>query len=255
MLIRKRIGQNKHVEQYDLTNHKGRIFFATDIHGNFDALHEELRSVGFDSTNGDLLFNGGDVTDRGADSKYVLDYITEPWFISVAGNHCEMFIEGFESGWNEANRSVKCLKQHGGDWIWEMSEDELKMIYYCFKEMPIGIELELPNNRRIGIVHAEVPYNDWNKFVCMSQIEFEYDGRATAQWSRRWYASKHNGVVKGVDYVLVGHTPTDSGDVELLGNMLFADGGSYINDKINLIELDNKFLGELDAYRATIASW
>lgn len=235
------IGEAEHVAQYDLREFKGRIFFVTDLHGHYDLLHEELRNVAFDSKT-DLLFSGGDWTDRGPDSKYVLDYINEPWVHSVRGNHEQMFIDGFLSHWHPNDRNVQCLKAHGGDWIWTLTDLEKILIADAFGAMPLGIGLLLPRGRKVGIVHAEVPYNDWDKFIGATKEETEWNDAATAQWARTWYSKSHQGQVKGVDFVLVGHTPTDTGNVERYGNMIFCDGGAPWNKKINLIEINDEFM-------------
>lgn len=244
--MRKLIGSCDHVAQYDLRNFGGRIFAVSDLHGHYDLLHEALREVAFDSKK-DLLFSGGDWTDRGPDSKHVLDYVNEPWIHSVSGNHEMMYVDGFESHWHPNNRSVLTLKAHGGDWIWNSGLTDLDkiLIHEAFINMPIGIELLLPNDKKIGIIHAEVPYNDWNQFLNITKAELEWDGLATAQWARRWYSSKYQGKVSNIDLVLVGHTPTDSGRCEKLGNMLFIDGGSFFNDNINLVEINNEFMEKM----------
>lgn len=240
---RKLIGSCEHVAQYDLRNFKGRIFAVSDIHGHFDLLHEAMKEVSF-NTETDLMFIGGDTTDRGPYSHWILDYINEPWFISIAGNHCQMYVEGFESHWHPNNRSVLTLKAHGGQWIWDSGLTDLDkiLIHEAFTNLPIGIEMLLPSGHKVAMIHAEVPYNDWNKFLNISKAELEWDGKATAQWARRWYSAKYQGKVTGADLVLVGHTPTDSGDIELLGNMLFIDGGSFFNKKLNLIEINKEFM-------------
>lgn len=230
-----------HVHRYDLREFKGRIFFVSDVHGHFDLLHQALRDVAFKSDT-DLLFVGGDNCDRGPDSKYVLDYITEPWYISVLGNHDQMYLDGFDSHWHPNNRSVQCLKAHGGEWIWSMSDLEKILIADCFRGMPLGIELLLPRGRKAGIIHAETPYADWDKFKEISESELEWDGKAIAQWSRSWYDRGRKDQVKGVDFVLVGHTPTNTGNVEQHGNMVFTDAGCFFRDKLNLIELNDEFM-------------
>lgn len=239
--MRKIIGSCGHIHQYDMRAFKGRIFFTTDLHGHFDLLHDALRAVAFDATK-DFLFVGGDWTDRGVDSRYVLDYINEPWIGSVQGNHCQMFIDGFESHWHPNNRSVLTLKAHGGEWIWGMNDLEKILIHDAFKSLPLGIELILPGEIKVGIVHAETPYNDWDQFKSITKDELEWDGKATAQWARSWYSRRHNGCVKGVDLVLVGHTPTDSGEPERLGNMLFCDSGCHWTDRINLLEITEELV-------------
>lgn len=243
MLIRKLIGSCNHVAQYDLRDFKGRIFVVSDLHGHYELLHEKLREVAFDY-NADLLFVLGDWTDRGPYSRYVLDYVNERWVHSLQGNHERMFIEGFESHWHPSNRSVLTLKAHGGDWIWNSGLTDLDkiLIHDAFTSMPLGMELLLPNDRKVGMIHAEVPYNDWNKWLNITKAELEWDGMATAQWARTWYSTRYQGEVAGVDCVLVGHTPTDSGNVEQYGNMVFIDGGSFFNDSINFVELTDEFV-------------
>lgn len=236
--MRKLIGSCNHVAQYDLRDFKGRIFAVSDLHGHYDLLHEALNNVAFDSTK-DLLFVIGDWCDRGPDSKHVLDYVNEPWIHSLCGNHDQMFIDGFEAHWHPNNRSVLCLKAHGGDWIWTLTDLEKILIHEAFSAMPLGIELLLPHGRKVGLVHAEVPYHDWDKWVDIVETERDHT-QAVAQWSRRWYDSQFKGQVKGVDFVIAGHTPTDSGNIERLGNMLFIDGGSFFNDNVNLVEIDDK---------------
>lgn len=243
MVMREWIGLARHVLRYDLRNFKGRIFVVSDLHGCYDLLHEALNNVGFNSAT-DLLFVLGDWTDRGPDSQYVLDYVNEPWVCSLQGNHERMFMDGFESHWHPNNRSVQTLKSHGGDWIWNSGLTDLDKILIndAFASMPLAMELLLPNGMKIGMVHAEVPYNDWNKFLNITEEELDWDGRATAQWSRQWYKVQYEGLVNGVDLVFAGHTPTKSGKVEQLGNMVFIDGGSFFRDEINLVELNDEFL-------------
>lgn len=241
--MRKLIGSCNHVAQYDLRNFKGRIFVVSDLHGCYDLLHEALRAVGFDSTK-DLLFVLGDWTDRGPDSRYVLDYVNEPWVHSISGNHEMMYIEGFEAHWHPNNRSVLTLKAHGGDWIWNSGLTDLDkiLIHEAFKNMPIGMELLLPNGHKVGMIHAETPYNDWNKWLNITKAELEWDGMATAQWARTRYSKSDQTDVAGVDVLFVGHTPTDSSNVEQLGNVLYIDGGGFFNDKINLIEITDELV-------------
>lgn len=236
--MHKIIGSCGHVHQYDMRNFKGRIFFTTDLHGHYDLLHDAMNSVAFDSGR-DFLVVGGDWTDRGPHSNTFLDYAHIP---SVRGNHEQMFIDAFEAHWHPENRSVKTLKANGGDWIWSLSDIERIMIHDAFTSMPLGIELLLPNDRKVGIIHAEVPYNDWDQFKAITKAELEWDGEATAQWARSWYSRRFQGQVKGVDIVLVGHTPTDFSKPERLGNMIFADAGAHWNDRINFIEINEQLI-------------
>jgi serine/threonine protein phosphatase 1 len=222
-----------HIKTLDMRQHSGRIFFTTDLHGHYDLLHEKLKEVGFDS-NKDILIIGGDMCDRGPDSAHVLDYLNEPWVHCIRGNHEELLIgaveENFE-GW-----ATNCLIGNGGVWVGGISEELMKAIYESFKSLPLAIELLTPTEK-IGIIHAQVPYNNWDEFKKMTGAELEFNGAATAQWARTNYDKQADIQVKGVDRLMVGHTPTDSGEVEVLGNTWYCDLGSFFRDKISFVQL------------------
>ncbi len=239
MKVPKRVGTNKHIEKHDLRNFDGRIFFTSDIHGHFDLLHEKLREVCFDSSR-DILIVGGDLCDRHADSKYVLDYLSEEWFISVCGNHESMVIDAYENP--DCRQAYQMLFCNGGEWWYDIDKSHQKAIYQVFKELPLSIELLLPNDVKVGIVHADCPFNDWNEWTNITKAEFEWSGKATAQWSRRNIDRGLPVNVKGVDFILTGHSPTKSGEIEKLGNQIFCDLGSFFRGKLAMIELNNEFI-------------
>jgi len=225
-----------HVKEYDLRNHAGRIFFTTDIHGNFDLLHEKMAEIAFD-TQHDLLFVGGDNVDRGPNSARVLDYINEPWFISVRGNHEEMFLSAYESGLQPEGYLSRLLMVNGGEWVFqETNRHLLDAVYESFLSLPLAIELILPN-KRVGIIHAEVPYGDWERFKSCNGVELEMNAQAIAQWARTKYDRKIQTVVKNIDEVYVGHTPTDSLTVETLGNVHYCDLGCFFSGNLAFVEI------------------
>jgi serine/threonine protein phosphatase 1 len=241
-----------HIKHYNLTGHKGRMFFTTDVHGSFDLLHEAMKNVSFD-TSKDILFVGGDNCDRGANSDWILDYINEPWYASIAGNHEDLVIGAYEEALADTESptegggsywATRCLMSNGGKWWFEQPEDKQKAIYESFKALPLAIEL-LTKWGTVGIVHAETPYNNWNEFKKMLPIEIEYNGAATLQWARTKYDKQNKDSVKGIDKVLVGHTPTNSGEIEQLGNVVYADLGSFFRNKISFIEINEEFFNEL----------
>ncbi|MNE50704.1 Serine/threonine-protein phosphatase 2 [compost metagenome] len=215
-------------------NLKGRDFFTSDLHGSFDLLHEQMRLNAFD-TSKDRLFVGGDWCDRNSDSTNILDYIYEPYIHSVRGNHEEMLIQAYED--NLLGHAARMLYNNGGEWYWDCSPEKQKAIYEAFKSLPLAIEIE-SSEGLIGIVHAEVPYNDWEKFRGTTKAELEWSVQAIAQWARTKYDKQDNSDVKGVRVVLCGHSPTNSGEVEWLGNQVFADLGSFFRGKISFFELE-----------------
>lgn len=223
----------KEIKQLDMREHKGRIYFTTDLHGHYDLLHEQLKLVSFDSTK-DILIIGGDLCDRGPDSQHVLDYLNEPWVYCIRGNHEQLLIDAYEEDFT--GPSTNCLLGNGGIWIANISDGLMKAIYESFKSLPLAIELLTPTET-IGIIHAQVPYNSWDEFKKMTKAEMEYNGAATAQWARTNYDKQADIQIKGVDRLIVGHSPTKSGEVEVYGNTTYADLGSFFRGKISFIQL------------------
>lgn len=223
----------KEIKQLDMRQHKGRIFFTTDLHGHYDLLHEQLKLVSFDSSK-DILIIGGDLCDRGPDSQHVLDYLNEPWVYCIRGNHEQLLIDAYEEDFT--GPSTNCLLGNGGFWIANISDDLMKAIYESFKSLPLAIELLTPTET-IGIIHAQCPYNSWDEFKKMTKVEMEYNGGATAQWARTNYDKQSDIQIKGVDRLIVGHSPTKSGEVEVYGNTTYADLGSFFRGKISFIQL------------------
>lgn len=215
-------------------NKIGRDFFTTDLHGHFELLHEQLRLNTFD-TSKDRLFLGGDCCDRGPDSKHILDYIYEPWFHSVQANHDAMVIQAYEDEFK--GRAAEMLYFNGGEWYFDCPPQKQLAIYNAFKSLPLAIEIESPQGL-IGIIHSQCPYDDWEKFRGITKAELEWNGYAIAQWARTKYDKKDVTPVKGVHKLLTGHTPTDSGEVEVYGNTWYCDLGSFFRDKISFIQIN-----------------
>ncbi len=227
--------------QIDARCHKGRILFTTDLHGHYDLLHEKLKDVAFDSSV-DILVSGADWCDRGPDSQHVLDYLNEPWIYSVRGNHEQMIIDYIEA-LAEAGGDDRSVRQpfemlffNGGQWFFDIKQSHQMRIYESFKSLPLAIELLTPTEK-IGIIHAQCPYNNWDEFKKMTDAELDFNGAATAQWARTNYNKQADIQVKGIDRLLVGHSPTRSGEVEVYGNTTYADLGSFFRDKISFIQL------------------
>lgn len=238
------IGACGQVHQYDLRGRKGRIFTVTDVHGHFDLLYAALRDVAFDSSR-DLLVSTGDWVDRGPQSQYVLDWLDEPWVLSCQGNHEELQIRAFESGYANDCTSTMTLAQHGGWWSFDLPRVKQLGIIEMFKSLPLSIEL-LTDFGTVGIIHAEVPYQSWTKWREACKSEVENHCIAEAQWSRRRYRNKDSQIVEGIDAVIVGHTPTDSYEFEHLGNVVYSDVGVHRNKHIKLLEINQEFMEKVN---------
>lgn len=225
------------VLEIDYSNHKGRILCTTDIHGHFDLLHEQMYLNAFD-TSKDIIVSAGDLCDRGPHSDWVLDYLNEPWFLSVRGNHCQMVVDYYESiarGEPEyKNIAARMLYENGGEWYFDKPPEVQKAVYESFRRLPLGIELKL-SNAVVGVVHAQVPWSDWGRFKEMSWE----DSEAVALWARSKYDTpeRFDDNVQGVDWVISGHTPTKSMEPEWLGNQLYLDLGSFFTGKLGFVQI------------------
>jgi len=203
------------------TNQQGRDFIVGDIHGMFSALDTLLEKIKF-NPEVDRLISVGDLVDRGADSHRVLDYLDQPWFFSIMGNHEQMCLEAATNPSTYRN----WVKHNGGAW-WE-SIDEVKQqaIRKAFAALPTIAEIPTDNGL-IGVVHADITARiGWSRFK--ETISKDKSLRHFAIWSRarfdRYQAIGSTENIQGVKFVVVGHTPTP--DTLDAGNVRFIDTGA-----------------------------
>lgn len=202
----------------------GRDFCVGDIHGEYGRLLTMLKRVGFNEKV-DRLFCVADLVNRGANSDQVLDWLTQSWFHSVRGNHEQMLIDACDptNPWAE-----NLLFQNGGQWFFNLDHIKQKEIGWVFEALPFMIEVEMPNGTTFGIVHADVPFNDWNKAKERLYQEDE-QVKNFLLWDRTRWQGTLIGNVDGVDYVLVGHTPMDT--VVQENNIIRLDTGAVFLNK------------------------
>src|SRR5690606_31496336 len=94
-------------------NTVGRDFAVGDIHGHFARLSAALDAAGFDPAKGDRLFSVGDLVDRGPECEKAIDWLAEPWFHAVRGNHEDIAIR-YAKG-NPVDQAI--YSRNGGDWF------------------------------------------------------------------------------------------------------------------------------------------
>lgn len=157
-------------------NTEGRDIGVGDIHGYFRVLDQALEQINFDKTK-DRLFSVGDLVDRGPQSIEFSDYIYQPWFHAVRGNHEIIQLQnGHENGYRV---------QNGGRWFVEEWEDSQKEIRLHIGTLPVAIDVETRNGL-VGFVHANVPYDNWEFFV-KSLVDWPEKIIQYATWDRsRW---------------------------------------------------------------------
>ncbi|WP_443698987.1 metallophosphoesterase [Pseudomonas sp.] len=221
----------KHFEM----NTKGKDFVVGDIHGCFSKLQEQLWTIGFNEEV-DRLFCVGDLIDRGPESYKFEEWLDYPWFNSVRGNHEELLWTAIEGG--EQSNASACHYMNGGSWLYGLPLVEQQFYAILCKELPLAIEIDTPNGL-VGIIHAECPFGDWNKFKeALGQPQDEWNKLdAIALWARTKISSKDESVVKGLHKLYVGHTPVD--DIVQLGNVEYIDTGAvFKGGKFSIVQIN-----------------
>ena len=137
-------------------NTLGRDFVVGDLHGCFDLFRELLQHVAFDPSK-DRMFSVGDLVDRGPDSMGCLHLLDEPWFHAVQGNHEDLMVQARHPE-GDRNRG-SWWGPNGGNWDRPESALDLAVLVEKAKNLPLLITVELPNNKRFHVVHAELTSN------------------------------------------------------------------------------------------------
>ncbi len=218
----------------------GKDYVCSDIHGHFSILENALASVGFDERR-DRLFSLGDLIDRGDESCLALEWLARPWFFAIQGNHERMLINTVHSQ-SEVTRQQWMM--WGGDWAEDMSYQDLQPFYDVFAKLPIAIEIELPDEKRVGLVHAELTDTcDWRHIKELLQSLSPMDVEHNLEVGNMlWFknqpylsAERREKVqpVMNIDHVFHGHTIVE--DYLTITNRTFMDLGVYKTGRIGLI--------------------
>ena len=209
-------------------NQLGRDFVIGDLHGMYDQLLKHLQAVNFDFEK-DRCFSCGDLIDRGPDPQKCISLIHEPWFFPVRGNHEDTLIQTVQ---NPNSATVADWVLNGGRW--HLLVTSVKMSQYAseLETLPLLIEIERADGRRIAVCHAEYPLPYWNP----DEIDADPALRHHLQWSRSKCYDLDESVVTGIDYIICGHTIVDA--PLTLGNTLFIDTGCFYTNRLTVLPLD-----------------
>jgi serine/threonine protein phosphatase 1 len=217
----------RHWQEFD-KNINGRDFVTGDVHGYFNLVKMKMMELHFDK-NVDRLFSCGDLIDRGPYSDQAIEWIKEPWFFAIKGNHEEMLCQ-YHSGkkWQGSYAS------HGGQWAIDLSEEERQVHVDVLNKLPDVFEIDTINGK-IGIVHAEVPVHDWLEFK-LNYSKYEEESR----WSFDLfnYAMQHNTAyaVDYIDYVIHGHSSVVK-PIQVY-NKFYIDSG-FLSGKLSFLEINH----------------
>ncbi|EIM16282.1 metallophosphoesterase [Pseudomonas chlororaphis] len=217
------------IQRFEI-NTVGRDFAVGDIHGHFTKLQAALDAVQFAPTV-DRLFSVGDLVDRGPESEQVLEWLAQPWFHAVQGNHEDMAV-----GYAEQALRDDLYMHNGGAWLMAKNRDEKAEYAVVLRELPVAIEVETAAGL-VGIVHADCPFLSWSTLrdALSGRLSGVRNIEACCQWSRSRIATENHKGVSGVRAVIVGHTPTRQPAV--LGNVYHIDTGAWMGGHFTLIDL------------------
>ena len=225
-------------------NKVGFDYICSDIHGHFSLLESGLEKVCFDPDK-DRLFSLGDLIDRGDESAEFMTWLQKPWFFAIQGNHERMLINAVRS---QSNAMRSQWFSWGGAWAEDLDDETLGEYCVALEKLPIAIELEIDNERRVGLVHASLPKDaDWNQIKrwigSLSQSQINSDRLASEMlWGRLLSdpeMTEKNAIphVANIDHVYHGHTIVNH--YTTIGNRTYMDLGSYSTGSIGLLNPKN----------------
>lgn len=200
------------------TNHAGRDFVVGDIHGHFSRLRRALDAIGFDPAR-DRLFSVGDLVDRGPESEQALDWLAQPWFHAVQGNHEDYAVRHYRRGLVDVDN----YRHYGGGWFLDLPRERQRPYAEAFDALPLAREIETAQGL-VVVIHADSPARNWQAAVRLFQTH-RRRARSCAQWSRVRLESGDACGVAGVRAVVVGHSPVARPTV--LGNVHHIDTAGW----------------------------
>ena len=212
---------------------KRNVYIVGDIHGCYDELMENLKRLEFDEEQ-DFLLSVGDLTDRGFKNEECVLLIDKPWFQAVRGNHEQTAMNGYYD--------ADIMKSHikagnGGAWFYVLPDGIQRFIISEFDKLPIALEVEY-KGVKYGVVHAEVPYDDWDEFKYhLEKNTIMPNGKDTrdATMRNRVNYKKDTVHIKNIDMVYLGHTV--SRGIKRVGNCSYIDTGAVFGRYLTVIKL------------------
>jgi serine/threonine protein phosphatase 1 len=203
-------------------NTKGRDFIVGDIHGAFSLLEKALEEADFDPEK-DRVISVGDLIDRGPEPLRCLEFLKQPWFFAVRGNHEDMFLDMCSGGKLDREAAAGNIR-NGMGWALSQPPEKLRELEAAFRALPVAIEIDTVRGT-VGIVHAEVTAGlTWQDFT-QKLREDDAATLETALWGRGRIKRGDESGVEGIGRVFLGHTP-QAGAPTRLGNCYYIDTGA-----------------------------
>ena len=210
-------------------NQLGRDFVVGDVHGCFDELSVELKGLSFDREI-DRLFSVGDLVDRGPDSAAVIEWLTQPWFYAVRGNHEQMALD-----YLVGDLDSRDYQKYGGAWFLELSPQEQRRIAAQFDVLPIVLEVKTSSGL-VGIVHGDCPFASWAELIAELNGDDALLVADACLYSRERITTNDESGVAGLANMFVGHTPVQR--PILLGNVHYIDTGAVFGSRLTVTQIN-----------------
>lgn len=204
---------------------KGRRFAISDIHGCFRLLRKRLDAVGFDESC-DIAFPVGDLVDRGPDNEHVLDFLGQPWFRPIIGNHEAFIMKLYRDGNPSPSELQDALnyKGSGFDWWGKTSPTFRREFLDEIRKLPIATDMQTSIGR-VGMIHADVPSGmHWDGIVDLINHP-DVEQRRLLLSNRERVKKTDCTPVPGIERLYVGHNVVRRPMV--LGNVVAIDTGAY----------------------------
>lgn len=250
-------------------NRAGRDYAVGDIHGCFGLLEALLTHIGFDRT-ADRLFSVGDLIDRGPDSEHVCEWLEQPWFYAIRGNHEAMLLDSVQRAGGKPGpaSATELWFANGGDWFFNLERATQMAIGHAVAELPWAIEVALKGDATAALVHADVLDDSWPATRALLEANKPTsrisDQLAHLLWSRRRATAATQAMVRdhvdavsvaGVDLICFGHTPMRW--PLALGNTRWLDTGAVYGGSLTVTELapNGSVWSKGDASPASVGGW
>ncbi len=213
-------------------NTQGRDYAVGDIHGHFSRLEATLERARFDP-NRDRLFSVGDLVDRGPESPRALEWLNQPWFHAVQGNH-EVLTRQYVD--QDPQLDPRDYLGSGGAWFMESPPSQQREYAERFAQLPVALEIETAQGL-VGLVHAHCPFPSWTTLreYLSGALPYVIELEETFQWSRARLKARDESEVRDVRAVVVGHTPLRR--PRRLGNVWHIDTAGWSEGYFSLLEL------------------
>ncbi|MGC0154759.1 metallophosphoesterase [Chromobacterium vaccinii] len=213
-------------------NIEGRDWAVGDLHGCFAQLRRLLNIIAFNPAR-DRLLSVGDLVDRGPDSPLVTEWLAQPWFHAVRGNHEQMALDAVHNPQQDRERHLR----NGGRWLDELTVSERAACVAALERLPLALEVEVEGGK-MGIVHADCPGNDWDALTARLEADAVSErDLEVLRWARERVLNGGGGHVAGVDLLLAGHTPQER--AVLYDNVMHLDTGAVYGGKLTLFCLND----------------